>query len=295
MSKPALWMTSLASPMKARNSSASRRTAACRQELVATGHGREGLARHVALGIEVDVVGLAGRDVVDQLDAADLDQPVALVGSRPVVSVSRTISRIASTRDARGSAERGCRRQVPARGRPLASAPRRCPRPVSMTKSARRALFASGIWRARMAVEASPRHARPGQHALALHCGRRRDHDDGVAAPLAAGLEQQRDVEHHQPRAAAGAGEEAPSRARGPAVDDRLEPRSAADRRATRAASVARSIDAVDRDCRERPPRPAAPPPRDRARAPRRRHRRRARRGRRTSRRSSTCPCRSSR
>jgi hypothetical protein len=40
------------------------------------------------------VKSLAGRHAVDDLDAADLDQAVAAQRSRPVVSVSRTISRM---------------------------------------------------------------------------------------------------------------------------------------------------------------------------------------------------------
>jgi len=42
-------------------------------------HG-EGLGRHVALGIEVPVKGLPGRHAVENLDAADLDQPIAAQG-----------------------------------------------------------------------------------------------------------------------------------------------------------------------------------------------------------------------
>ena len=38
---------------------------------------REGLRRNVALGVEIAVEGLSGRDAVEKLDAADLDQPVA--------------------------------------------------------------------------------------------------------------------------------------------------------------------------------------------------------------------------
>jgi hypothetical protein len=38
------------------------------------------LGRHVALGIEIAVEGLAGWNPVDQLDAADLDQPMTLKG-----------------------------------------------------------------------------------------------------------------------------------------------------------------------------------------------------------------------
>ena len=54
----------------------------------------EGFRRHLALRVEIAVEGRAGRDPVEQLDAAELDQAMALVGSRPVVSVSSTISRI---------------------------------------------------------------------------------------------------------------------------------------------------------------------------------------------------------
>ena len=37
----------------------------------------EGLLRHVAFGIDVDVIELAGRNVVDQFNATDFHQPVA--------------------------------------------------------------------------------------------------------------------------------------------------------------------------------------------------------------------------
>ena len=56
-------------------------------------HGKR-FGRHIALGIDVAVKSLAGRHAVDDLDAADLDQAVAAQRSRPVVSVSRTISRM---------------------------------------------------------------------------------------------------------------------------------------------------------------------------------------------------------
>ena len=45
-------------------------------------------------------------------------------------------------------------------------------------------------------------HARPLEGALALELGRRRNHDDGVAAALAAGLEEERNVEQDHRRAA---------------------------------------------------------------------------------------------
>ena len=39
-----------------------------------------GVLRHVALGVEIALEALARRDVVDQLDRTDLDDPVALRG-----------------------------------------------------------------------------------------------------------------------------------------------------------------------------------------------------------------------
>ena len=47
-------------------------------------------------------------------------------------------------------------------------------------------------------------HAGPGQHALALDLGRRGHHQNGVHTPLGTGFIKQRDVQHHQRRAAAG-------------------------------------------------------------------------------------------
>ena len=41
---------------------------------------REGLRRHVTLGIEIAVEALAGGKAVDEFDAADLDQPMTLGG-----------------------------------------------------------------------------------------------------------------------------------------------------------------------------------------------------------------------
>ena len=38
----------------------------------------KGLGRHVAFGIDVDMEDLAGRDVIDQFDTADLDDPMTV-------------------------------------------------------------------------------------------------------------------------------------------------------------------------------------------------------------------------
>ena len=78
MSKPALWMTSRPSPTNSRNGSATRGE----DRLV----GEEGLGeavdvecalRHRALRVDVGVEGAPGRELVDELDAADLDDAVA--------------------------------------------------------------------------------------------------------------------------------------------------------------------------------------------------------------------------
>ena len=52
------------------------------------------LLGNVALGVDQAMEDAAGRRLVDDLDRADLEQPVALGGLRPVVSVSSTISRM---------------------------------------------------------------------------------------------------------------------------------------------------------------------------------------------------------
>ena len=41
------------------------------------------LFRHVAFRIEVAMKGLAGREAIDEFDAADLDQTIALEGIKP--------------------------------------------------------------------------------------------------------------------------------------------------------------------------------------------------------------------
>ena len=43
----------------------------------------KGFRRHVPVGIQISVEHLSGRNAVEQFDAADLDQAVALVGIKP--------------------------------------------------------------------------------------------------------------------------------------------------------------------------------------------------------------------
>ena len=118
------------------------------------------------------------------------------------------------------------------------------PWPVSMTKSASARFSASGICLARIAANFSSRHARPRQHALALDLRRRGDDHDLVDAVAAAGLEQQRNVEHDQ-RCAGGAMRRQEGVGVGPhqRMDDRFEPLQ---RRADRPDTLARKLAAVD-------------------------------------------------
>ena len=59
------------------------------------------------------------------------------------------------------------------------------------------ALFLVGHLLGQQGMELLRRHAGPLEDAGALHVARRRHHHDGVDPPVAAGLEQQRNVEHH--------------------------------------------------------------------------------------------------
>jgi hypothetical protein len=63
--------------MNSRNSSTTGEQRLAGEELAGQAMHGECFGRHVALGIDVAVKGLAGRHAVEDLDAADLDQPVA--------------------------------------------------------------------------------------------------------------------------------------------------------------------------------------------------------------------------
>ena len=113
--------------------------------------------RHVAFRIEVAVERPAGRKAVDQLDAADLDQPVALDGVEAGGFgvehdlAHRTFASAASESISPGRHLSNRRQDLPhlLRGRA------RCPAPLSTTKSARRRFSASGICRASSASSRS--------------------------------------------------------------------------------------------------------------------------------------------
>ena len=166
---------------------------------------------------------------------------------------------------------------------------------LSTTKSARRRFSASGICLRQQRVELLLGHA--GRSSTRARCISAGADTTTIASTrlLAAGLEQQRNVEHHDRRAArfAPRARNAVSRLRAPA-DARSLPaaRSAgaiAEHRAGRACARS-TLPSVGR-ARETPPRSAAPPRRRRARARPRRRRAPARPPRRTTAPSWSCPC----
>src|SRR6185503_2098335 len=119
-------------------------------------------------------------------------------GSSPVVSVSRTISRMASESipfRRHLSYLRENFTHLPARR--LESLP------AIHDEIGSRALFRVGQLLGGERGELLLAHARALEHAGALHLGRRGHHHDRVAARLAAGFVQQRDVEHRHFGAAA--------------------------------------------------------------------------------------------
>src|SRR6185437_11159663 len=124
-----------------------------------------------------------------------------LSGSRPVVSVSRTISRAITPSLAPFARPR--KALAPVRtlqfrddGAHLLARMIEALAGVDDEMGAG-ALLLVGHLTGEDAVELGFAHPFARQDPLALHIGRRGDHDDGVHVSLAAGLEEQRDVEHH--------------------------------------------------------------------------------------------------
>ena len=172
MSKPALWMTS-------------RRVAEEVQELVGDRGedrlvGQEGVGqavdgeralRHRALRVDVGVEGAPGRDVVDELDAADLDRRGRRRPDRCRWSRCRGRSRAWSASGPPAvRAQHAARpsRQGHAGYRRPALRRQRSPRPVSTRKCACRRFSASGICLARIAANFSA--VMPGRASTRARC-----------------------------------------------------------------------------------------------------------------------------
>ena len=167
---------------------------------------------------------------------------------------------------------------------------------VSTTKSARLRFSASGSCRARMASSFSLGHVVARENSLALIFRRGRDHHHGIDAFLAAGLVQQRHIDHRDRRAGLlGVIKEFLPGGAEHRMDDLLQP---LDRRGImhHLRRQKRAIDlAVDRRAREMPLRWQAPPRLRIIDEPSRRRHRRERRPPRTVLRWSISPSRSSR
>ena len=125
------------------------------QEIVAKAVNLERLFRHGAFGVDVLVIGPAGRHVVEQLHRADFDDAVAFGGFKARWFRCRGRFHAFSVSD---MADQGqdIARLVEARSR------------VSMMWVARSRFSASGIWRARMRREMVLGHAGAGKDAGAL-------------------------------------------------------------------------------------------------------------------------------
>ena len=95
--------------------------------------------------------------------------------------------------------------------RPAQRLEHRPPAPVRRNdKIGPRALFGIGRLTGQNKGKFFRRHLRPGQNPGPLNEARRRDDEDGVAAPLPAGLEQQRDIQRDRRRAAQGRHQQKP-------------------------------------------------------------------------------------
>ena len=163
---------------------------------------RERLRRHVALGIDVAVEFAPGRDVVHQLDAGDLDDAMAVIRVEPGgFGIDHDLAHRLPSPDA---GRRPCsRRRDRCRSSLTIACKRRNVAALPERRSARRNRRAAASRDPASAAAGSRRSAArscPGRRITRSRCSqRRRRHDEHViAAPLAAGLEQQRDVEHHE-------------------------------------------------------------------------------------------------
>ena len=184
-------------------------------------------SRHLALRIDVAVEALAGGNLVVELDAADLDEPVALVGIEPRrLGVQHDFPHGATlpgkaarsddpARQARDGAQDAT--NLGTGGIESPGAIHHEMRPP--------AFFHIGDLLRKNGLELRCGHARTAQHTRALGFRPRRHHYDGIDAFLCAGLEQKRDIEHDHGLSARGVlGQELGLRFAHQRMNDRLEP-----------------------------------------------------------------------
>ena len=123
---------------------------------------------------------------------------------------------------------------------------------------------ASGSWRARIAASRSA--VMPGRASTRWRCrkARRADHRDRIDQALAAGLEQQRDVEHHErPARRRGSARESAARRAHQRMEDRLQARQrrrVAEHPPAERLPVDRAVARRSRGTPRRPAATAAPP-----------------------------------
>ena len=248
------------------------------------------LGGHVAIGMKIGVETAPGLDPVDQLDAADFDQPVTVGGTEAGrFGVEDDLAHDRQYRIPRA------RRQA-MRMRTSAAVSRRV-RPVAITKSARRALFGIGHLTREDSQRSGPR-LMPGRAST-----RRRCIQAGAETTTTASTRRSPPVSNSSGtssttiRWAPMPPQEVLPRMRRP-QDGRLLRVGAARRgRRTPRGPMPRDRRPAVRSCPERRPRSPAAARRQVPGAGGLRHRRRtpARRLRGTSSRPSTCPCRSTR
>ena len=243
------------------------------------------------------VKGLPGRHAVEDLDTADFDQPVAaqrikaggfgiendfaheLKTAKNANQVRRRGILAASTRMSRIRARTGS-----------------SPCEVSTTKSARLRFSASGSLPRQDGIELLAGHVVARQNSLALNFRRGRDHHHRIDALLAAGLKQQRHIDHRDGRAGSlGVVEEFLPGGAQHRMHDLPPAASSRPDHAPLAPTAARDRPCRPRSCPETPLRWQAPPRLHIACERWRRHRRRERRLPRTALRWSISPSRSSR
>ena len=210
------------------------------------------VVRHVALGVDEHMVDRAGGDLIDHLQQPISTSRCPSAGLRPVVSVSRMISRI--------SRRISFRAPPPGRAGSRVLRARRLKRTVGVDDHMRPApFFPIGKLPRDNPLEARQCHACAGQRPALLHSFRRADDENEVDRLVGAGFEQQRHVDDASRRALGrGAREEFPPRLPDERMDDPFEPLRAPRGRRARTPTAPpgrRRRPARRRGTRPRPPR----------------------------------------